>query len=247
MGASLLLSGLMGSLFSSADISRSMNDSYPIKGKVGSQAPNADKIDWAKLEQINPDVAGWLRVTGTSIDCPIPLACSPRPDFYLTHTFAGDGSWQGCPYLDARSGGAAKHLMILGHNAPTSPYGFNLIGDAYLPDRFHELDGALWITKNGHFTFEPLISLQVDALDQEVQRFRFRDDSEIAHWLDTMAARPGALKKDAAGTFIPNRVLTLVTCSSALQGENMRTVVVYGTRYSEEEPPTSADSISDQT
>lgn len=230
MGASFFLSGIGGHILASIDLSKGMvsgpiahNDLETVLGK------NED-IDWQSLARVNDDIAGWLRIEGTAIDCPVPIANVDEPDFYLTHDFAGEKSWQGHPYLDARCNAGAQHLMILGHNAPGLPLGFGFLAAGYLPENFMQLGHMEWTTPGGSQAFEPFLALQVDASNQEIQRFAFIDDAEFADWFESLGSQASAYRKGAVGTWIPNRVLTLVTCSTALQDETKRTVVMYGAR-----------------
>lgn len=243
-GASLLLSSIAGYMLAPIDSSWEAGDARATRDDPRASHVATDGIDWLELNRANADVAGWLYVAGTAIDCPVPIANESEPEFYLTHDFYGAQSWQGHPYLDSRCGPNTRHLMILGHNAPASPQGFKPLASAYHAEHFEQLAHVEWFTVAEKTVFEPLLSLQVNASNQEVQRFAFTDDAEFTDWLESLASQASAYRKDAVETWIPNRVLTLVTCSSALQGGDERTVVMYGAHHSEE-ASSAVDSMSD--
>ena len=69
------------------------------------------------LQQQNPDLAAWLRVSGTGIDYPVMLTPND-PEHYLRRDFWGKYSLSGTPFLDAACtpAGEVNCLVIYGHN-----------------------------------------------------------------------------------------------------------------------------------
>ena len=78
------------------------------------------EIDWERWRLANPDVVGWVTVSGTPVNYPIVQASAADPEYYLTHDVYGERNFYGCPYLDAdcAEGGLLEswNAVVLGHN-----------------------------------------------------------------------------------------------------------------------------------
>lgn len=77
-------------------------------------------VDWDYWKAVNPDIAGWVTVPGTSIDLPIVQARADESDFYLTHDIYREWNFMGCPYLDAeceKTGLDSICALVYGHNS----------------------------------------------------------------------------------------------------------------------------------
>ena len=69
--------------------------------------------DLALLKEKNPDCVGWVSIAGTGIDFPV----MQNGDFYLKHTFDGNYTVYGLPFLDERcSLDTSDQLIIYGHH-----------------------------------------------------------------------------------------------------------------------------------
>lgn len=74
-------------------------------------------LEYAPIYELNPDVAGWLRVDGTRINYPV-MHTPGRTDYYLQRDFQGEYSAWGCIYareecdLEAPS----DNITLYGHN-----------------------------------------------------------------------------------------------------------------------------------
>lgn len=84
----------------------------------GNQDDNngSDYIDFDKLENINKDVVGWIKVENTSIN--YPILQSNNNDVYLTSDIYGNYDSCGAIFLDYRNSSKFedKNSMIYGHN-----------------------------------------------------------------------------------------------------------------------------------
>ena len=69
----------------------------------------------AELYLLNPDLAGWITVEGTSINYPV-MHTPDRPDYYLYRNFYKEDSAHGCIYMrEACTPGVSDNLVIYGH------------------------------------------------------------------------------------------------------------------------------------
>lgn len=74
-------------------------------------------IDFAALEQINPDIAAWLEMPGLPLSLPVVQA--QDNDTYLHHSFDGSPSPCGCLFFSASSADSDLYRVIYGHNIHT--------------------------------------------------------------------------------------------------------------------------------
>ncbi len=193
---------------------------------------NADDFDWKMLAQINPDIVGWIRVSGTSIDLPVALPPQDKPrDWYLHHDAWRRYSDLGCPYLDVRCEEQGEHLLIFGHRLGRSNHMFTEMADAHEQPVFDALGSAIWYSRWGIAVFEPMLSLAVDKDDALIQRFAFDSPSDLKGWLSTLLERSSARAGSANEIALQaRRVLTLVTCSETQRGGRRRTLAVFAAR-----------------
>lgn len=73
-----------------------------IRNEVKSEQEKADvkiPIDFASLQEINPDVYAWITIPGTSVDYPV-LQSPDDNSRYLTHTIDGKESAEGALYTE---------------------------------------------------------------------------------------------------------------------------------------------------
>lgn len=187
--------------------------------------------DWRALKAVNPDVAGWLTVSGTSIDLPVVSQRVKDPDgFYLNHDFWREPSTLGCPYLDRRSVASGSHLLIYGHHLLWSGEAFSELYRAWEPDHFSNVGEATWETPDGGAeTLIPLCALRVDAGFADIQRFGFSGGrEEMREWLAGLLDKADARSRNAPELATQaQKAMTLVTCSSALPNRRWRTLVLF--------------------
>lgn len=73
-------------------------------------------VDFARLQEDNPQAAGWLFCEGTAIDYPV-MQCGDN-DFYLHHSYTGAEDQSGAIFVDAQCapGFADSNSIIYGHS-----------------------------------------------------------------------------------------------------------------------------------
>lgn len=90
--------------------------------KAGEKGSDPAKLtvlkNYNKLYKQNKDLAGWLRIEGTTIDYPVMQTGESQSDFYLHHDFNKKDSDHGTLFLDARNDFVNRdtNLIIYGHN-----------------------------------------------------------------------------------------------------------------------------------
>lgn len=70
-------------------------------------------IDWEKLQNINKDIIGWIKINDTEIDYPI---VQDRDLYYINHTFDNKYNINGSIFTKTNKPFEVKETLIYGHN-----------------------------------------------------------------------------------------------------------------------------------
>lgn len=83
-------------------------------GKIDPSKPFA--VDFASLQEVNPDIIGWIIIPGTEISYPI-LKGSDN-EYYLNHTFEKQENYAGSIFVDYRQAAdfSDPNTFVYGHN-----------------------------------------------------------------------------------------------------------------------------------
>lgn len=73
--------------------------------------------EYQQFYDVNPDFVGWIRIAGTSVDCPV-LQNRENPEFYLSHNFLKEEQRSGSVFLDGLANTAPMddNVILYGHN-----------------------------------------------------------------------------------------------------------------------------------
>lgn len=74
---------------------------------------NTEFVDWEKLENINKDIVGWIKINDTKIDYPIML---DKNLYYINHTFNNKYNINGSIFTKINNPFEVKETIIYGHN-----------------------------------------------------------------------------------------------------------------------------------
>lgn len=191
----------------------------------------ADAIDWDALLAANPDIVAWCRVEGTSISLPVCQASDEDPEFWLSHDLWGNDSPAGTLYIDHRCDADSRHVLCYGHHLTGTGGMFSELYHCHEQDVFDQVltGDLLWSTPDGKTTkFHPLCASAVDKGDSAIQHLSFTGEFQFHQWLQTTLSRSTAHKPGAhrlANETV--RAITLVTCSSDIEGQRGRTIVTF--------------------
>lgn len=182
-------------------------------------------IDWSILLKTNPDVIGWLRVEGTTIDYPVVRPASHDVDYYLDHDLWESWSRTGCLVLDERCGPDDARIIIYGHHLTGSSLMFSELADAWKQERFDRLGSCLWSTQGkGTLEFRPYCSARV--LSDDAHYAKVSSDMSAQSWSEESIETASA-KAEVDDMSHVARTITLVTCSSERSGEPWRCVTTF--------------------
>lgn len=90
--------------------------SFPVDDETESGGREWPAVDFASLQEINPDIVGWIYIEGTEINYPVVQGNDNQ--YYLKHLFSGEWNGSGCIFLDSRNrvDFSDRHSIIYGHH-----------------------------------------------------------------------------------------------------------------------------------
>lgn len=178
------------------------------------------QIDFAKLQQINPDLVAWIYCEGTPVN--YPVVHTDDNEFYLKHLFDGSYNSSGCIFLDSRNEAdfSDQHSIIYGHNMKNGTM-FSCLIKYKEQDFFDQHPQILLMTPEQNYTLE-LFAGYVAATGDDAWMLEFQNEEEFAQWVERAISRScfESLSAPAAG----EQVITLSTCS--YEFENARFVLL---------------------
>lgn len=168
-------------------------------------------------------------VKGLGISEALAQANEDDPDFYLSHTVAGEPSPIGSAFMDYRCSQASKNIVIYGHNFTGSNRMFSPLRLAWEQSTFDVIDYAeLSCLEAKTRRYIPLCAFKVDASDQEVQQFDFDSTREYRAWLKRLIKRSSSKADHPVRLVNRSRSsLCLITCASARPHQEERTLVIF--------------------
>lgn len=77
-----------------------------------------NRIDFTKLQEINPELYAWIQVPGTRIDYPVAQHVGEDQTYYLKHNMYGEPEFAGCIYTETYNNTdfTDKNTVLYGHN-----------------------------------------------------------------------------------------------------------------------------------
>ena len=177
-------------------------------------------MDFAPLQQINPEIKAWLFAEGLKIDYPILQA--DNNTYYLNHLYTGQVNGSGSLFMDYRNDGsfAQRNTVIYGHHMKNG----TMLGELtrYKSQKYYEEHPTMLLyTPEGDYTLE-LISGTVEDGNYEFVAFDFPQESDFTEYVERFRSR-STFRSD-----VPiqdgDRLVSLCTCS--YETENARYMVI---------------------
>lgn len=166
------------------------------------------QVDFDHLQQINPDIVGWIYIEGTKINYPIVQA--ENNDYYLNRLFDGTRNSAGSIFMDFRcsSDFSDRHSILYGHNMKDKSM-FAALINYKDPSFFRDHPVALLLTPTCNYKIQIFSGYVADSWDISWQLDL--DPESFENWLTQIAE-----KSRFTPTSLPTEedsVLTLSTCS----------------------------------
>lgn len=179
---------------------------------VKSDILNGDepRIDFDALTKINPDVIGWLTLSGTVVD--YPVVKGEDNDYYLNHLYTGEYNSLGTLFVDFRNSYPFndKITTVYGHSMLNGSMFFIL--ERYKRQDFYEEHKQFFYeTKDKNYILEPFAGKIMDAKIPFLQ-FNFDSDEEFMEYIDEYI-RTSTFKSDVTVNK-DDKVVMMIKCSA---------------------------------
>lgn len=182
--------------------------------KIDDNQDGLDKfdIDFEELKKKNPDVVGWIKVNGTSIE--YPVVQGEDNEYYLTHSFDKSYNQAGWAFMDYRNNidSADKNTIIYGHNRRDGSM-FESLKNVLTDEWFNNKENrtVVFITEKEKSLYEVFSVYKVEVEDYYTQT-NMRDFEEFAKTLKDRSIKDFnvTINKD-------DQILTLSTCDDNSQ------------------------------
>lgn len=189
-------------------------------------------IDFAALQAQNPDVAGWIRIPGTTVDYPILV--NSENDYYLHRNMAGAYSIAGTIFADYQNSKDLldSHLVIYGHHMQP-PTMFHDVAN-YANQAFFEAHRVIYIeTPETTVVCKPIGMYTVPPTEYEARKVIFEDSFDYQSYFDQRMDRRDYISFDDYERSTTDRLITLITCNNTGSDRQLVECVI------EQEYPTS--------
>lgn len=186
----------------------------------GDLASSFPRVDFAGLSAINPNVAAWLILEDTQINCPVVQGADNT--FYLNHTFDGTRNSVGALFIDSNNtpGFADQNTIIYGHHMKDGSM-FAIL-QQYQSQAFFEAHPHMrLLTPEGNYLVELFAAYATDVTANSWRR-TFGDEADFTSWIAEAKDRSDFVSD--VDVRPSDRVVTLSTCSYVF--DNARYVVL---------------------
>lgn len=160
------------------------------------------------LLEINKDVVGWIKITGTKID--YPVLQSDDNEFYLKHNINKEVTSHGSIFIDYRnSHNEEANTVVYGHSMKDG----SMFGELY------QYKNVEFYKNHPYIEYDSLkqpmkweiFSVYIYQPDKDYIIYSYNNDSEYVKYLEEISS------KSIHGTDVvvtkDDKILTLVTCS----------------------------------
>lgn len=171
-------------------------------------------IDFASLQADNPDVAGWIRIPGTTVD--YPIMTSADKDYYLHRDMHGDYSYSGSIFADYQNTNdlSQGHWVIYGHHMIT-PTMFHDVS-RYLDKDYFDTHRTIYIeTPSKTYVLKAVGLHVVQPEEYEARQVLFKDEESFQSYFDSRIDACDSIYYDDWDRSTSDRLVTLVTCANS--------------------------------
>ncbi len=196
-----------------------------LRSDVGLKQKDKDPIDWKKLKTINPDIVGWIKVSGTKID--YPILRGKEWNEYLHKDYKGKDSYAGSIFIQPETSFTDRHLVIYGHNMRVKSM-FGSLHEFESKD-FYKKHNKIYLYQPGEKIKCTIYSVYdcLDKSDTFLTNFVDNKNNRENKWGDwlSMTIEKNAYYPIKNTPTKEDNVITLSTCSGKKKGDDYRFVV----------------------
>lgn len=169
-------------------------------------------VDFAALQADNPDIAGWIRIPGTSVD--YPVMTNAENDYYLHRDMNGNYSMPGAIFADYQNTNdlSQNHIVIYGHHMVT-PTMFHDVAN-YSNKEFFEKHRVVYLeTPETTYVLRPIAMYEVDPTEYDTRKVLFDNTQSFQEYFDERLVRSDYITFDDYKRSTADRLVTLITCN----------------------------------
>ena len=189
-------------------------------------------VDFNALKAANQDVAGWIRIPGTTVD--YPVLTNSEKDYYLRRNFYGNSSVAGSIFCDYQNTNdlSQDHIVIYGHHMAVSTM-FADVAKYRNKDFFDSHRVIYFETPETTYVLKPIGEYNAEPSEYETRQVLFKDTESFQQYLDSRLDRRDVIKYDDWNRQTCSKLFTLITCTDSGEARQILECVV------EQEYPTS--------
>lgn len=193
------------------------NEGDPLN--VQEVSPDWPEVDFEALQQINPDIVGWLYCEDTPIN--YPVVQGEDNSYYLNHLFNGIYNANGCLFLDSRvkDDFSGEHSIIYGHHMKNGNMFSSL--DGYKKQSYYDKHPTLLLITPSQDYVVKIFAGYVANVDDHAWNITFKNEIELVKWL-TLTMKKSCFVSNIQPA-VTDKILTLSTCS--YEFDNARFVI----------------------
>lgn len=166
-------------------------------------------VDFAALQEINPDVVAWIYIEGTNINYPVVQGSDNS--YYLNHLLDGTYNGAGCIFMDYRNERnlTDRNTILYGHHMQNGSM-FNQITKYKSQEFYDRHPTCLIMTPDGNYKIEFVAGYVID-MNSDAWKMKFESDEEFSLWLDNAVSR--STFTSTVEPIAQDRVVTFSTCT----------------------------------
>ena len=198
-----------------------MLDGVPDKGEETAPPVLSHAEDYARYQQLNADVVGWISIANTRVEYPVVHASDN--DYYLTRTVEGKDSKSGSIFLDFRNSDLTtdKHIIVYGHNMRNGAMFHDL--QQYKQEEFFQNNRDIKLYYgNTEMRFE-IYAAYIVNIDNDFIKTSFGNDNQFLSYMNDYRSLSKWEPKPRVELTEHDQILTLATCT--YEYDNSRFVV----------------------
>lgn len=188
-------------------------DEESAQGSQVEEAPDLPQIDFAALQEVNPQILGWIYSRDTVIN--YPVVQGDDNDYYLRHLANGTYNSSGCPFLDVknRADFSDENSIIYAHHMQN---GTMFAGITWYADQayFEEHPVLYLMMAERNYRLEPFAGYTT-TMDSSAYRLTIPDAHDFAEWLREISRKSDFRVSMRLTT--QDRIITLSTCAYSFE------------------------------
>lgn len=215
-----------------ADKAQGEETEEDILKQLGIEIPEKN-LDFATLQEENPDIYAWIYIPGTKVDYPV-LQHPTDDSYYLEHNLDGSEGYPGCIYTEAINSKdfTDPNTVLYGHNMKDGSM-FATLHDFEDSQVFEENQYIFVYTPQKTFVYQIFAAYKYNAIHL-IYNFDLNNSEVFQNYLEQIFEirdMEANIRKDVSVN-ADNHIISLSTCIS---GEKNKRFLVQGVLLNDEE------------